>query len=717
MSDTALQLCTDPLQELKLLKRLVREVAKLGVRFRIAGADVEIDKFDQLPGFLQEALNQQSGLLRSYLAADDADIEALRFADELGVTPVLVETAAAARDAIRQLIRDLMQNGDTLGFDIETGPQNGMGQPRPWVSINVDGALSARQPEVTDRTALDPHQSDIQLLQLYAGGWRSFSFRGEALQLVINSHWLRRQRLVAHNAGFELSFIRHHGRLYRPPTIPRHNRHRIHCTAQAAGLLIGVGFGGEGRSLANAARYFLHLEVPKVLQTSDWCARNLSEGQVAYASSDAVLAWRLWPILASELCRTGRERAYELQRAAIPAVADMQLRGLGFDCKEHARQAEAWARDLAEARREYVKLTGQAPPTNPPEVRDWLARVLTSEQLATWPRTRRSSELSIENRHLKRLGHIESARPVLAMLTKAKLLSAFGAKLVEYISPTTGRIHCSYQIAGSKSGRFTATRPNLQQLPATRAPEFKRAIVAAPGNVMVGGDWSQIEMRAAAWLSQDPILTQLFADGRDIHAETAASIARIPITEVFAEQRQAAKPVNYGSIYGIQAESLAANAFADYGIEMTVAEAQQALDRFFGKYRKFDEWRWENWRKCKARGYVEIGCGRVVEAAWEEHGRLRFSQAANLPVQGVCADAMLRALRLVYVRLHDEGVRGGLVASVHDEVLLEVHESDAGLAREILEQSMVLAFTESFPGAPTTGLVAVKIGLTWADVK
>jgi hypothetical protein len=174
-----------------------------------------------------------------------------------------------------------------------------------------------------------------------------------------------------------------------------------------------------------------------------------------------------------------------------------------------------------------------------------------------------------------------SARPVLAILAKEKLLSTFGAKFADKVNPVTGRLHTSYLLAGTKAGRFSASGPNLQQLPSTAAPEFKRCIVAAPGHLLVGCDWSQIEMRAAAWISGDRALTRVYADGRDLHAETAASVARVPVEHVTKEQRQAAKPVNFGAIYGIGPTSLAANAFADYGIEMSERDAAHALDRRF----------------------------------------------------------------------------------------------------------------------------------------
>jgi DNA polymerase I-like protein with 3'-5' exonuclease and polymerase domains len=324
--------------------------------------------------------------------------------------------------------------------------------------------------------------------------------------------------------------------------------------------------------------------------------------------------------------------------------------------------------------------------------------------------------LSTEATQLKFLSDIPSAQPVLAILAKEKLISSFGPRLAEHINPVTGRIHCDYNIAAQKAGRCTASNPNLQQLPSRRDPAFKGCLRAAEGYVMVGGDYGQVELRGGAWLSHDRALTRVFAENRDLHIETAAKIARIPVDMVTKVQRDAAKPVNYGAVYGIGAATLVINAFADYGIVLTLAEAQHALDAFFAAFPQLAQWRFDNYNTCKARGFVRIGCGRVVEAAWEPGG-LRFTQCCNLPIQGICADCIMRAITMVHLRLRAARVRGGLVASVHDELLLEVHEDDAEKARTILEETMIEAFTITFPGAPITGLLTAKIGTNWSEVK
>jgi DNA polymerase-1 len=709
------------LKEWGCVGKAVREASALGATFRIAGGTVAINGDAALPPALRGELVELSrrGLLRAFLTGgDDPDIEAVAFADRLGVARMLVETRIDARRAIRQLLHDIHDYDGHVGLDIETAPR--LGAPHPTVQFTKDTIPSDRKVAWENKEGLNPYHADIATLQLYAGGQCAYLFRGEAMKIVIGSHWLRRQHLVIHNAGFETAFLMHHTRGYRRPA-GRRNGGRIECTMQAQGLLRGVGYYGEGRNLEKAAKDFLGLDVPKELQTSDWGAPILSQGQIAYACTDTILPWRLRPPMSAELHAKGRCDAYELQCGAIPAVADMELRGLGVAREAHAVIIRRWAEELAGARHAYKELTGEAPPSKPADVQVWIERVLAKDpgRLARWPRTPTAELLSTRTAHLQRLADIPSARPVLAIKANEQLLRNFGAEWIAKVSPVTGRLHCHYNIAGTKSGRFSANNPNPQQVPGQKAPEFKHCIVADPGKLLVGCDYNQIEMRAAAWLYDDRALTAVYAEGRDLHTEAVTFIVGVRPDQVTPEQRQKAKALNFGAIFGIGAASLQQYAFANYGAEMTLQEAQNALDRFFNTYRQLKRGLRRNYDVCKARGYIEIGCGRIIEAAWETEtdGTLRYTLCANAPVQGICSDALLRAIIWTHARLKAAGIRGGLVACVHDELLLEVHEADAEAARGILQQAMLDAFIETFPGAPTNGVATAQIGRNWAEVK
>jgi DNA polymerase-1 len=556
---------------------------------------------------LQEPIEEarSDGFLWTYLGADVPEEDAIGFLAKWMVEPVLITDLGATGACIAELLEDLAGDANpdaAIGIDVETAPASW--RPPP-VKLKKDGGVHATQP-ASDGTGLDPHSAQIQTVQLYAGGEQAFVFKGPALREVLDRLPLL-GRLVAHNAAFEQLFLRQYTGRFWP----------IACTLQAAGLLYGV----HSRGIDDVSRAVFGVAPPKDLQTSCWSAPQLSPGQIAYAAADAVLAYHLWPRLSAEMKRQGRSKAYELQTGVIPAVADMQLQGLEIDREEHRRQSDAWARELADLRRQYHSMTGSAPPSTPRELQQFIATIVPDQIAAgKWPLTSRKNELSTRTKYLKRLIHADNpaVKPVLRALSLEKLIANFGPKLLEHVNPMTGRVHASYNISGTKAGRFSCSAPNLQQLPNRRAPEFRKCIVPArPGYVLVCCDWSQVELRAAAWLSKDPVLTQAFADGLDLHRLAAAAITGKPYDAVTDEERKAAKPVNFGWLYGISAKALAENAFADYDIEMTEQQAQRALDSYGQKYCVLDDWRQRQVEICLPRGRIDIGCGRILRAAWE----------------------------------------------------------------------------------------------------
>jgi DNA polymerase I len=711
------------------LPQLLAHAKRLGARFRISGATVQAAGLSNLPPEIRYGITADPTALWEHLGGAAADQPSLALAEQLGINILLAETKAEAKAAIRDLIRQLRNKPAWLGLDIETMPTPGFGT-KAWIKITTKGMpyKCQNKKKDDDRSALNPYTGRIALLQLSADGETAYLFRGEALDLVARSRWLRRQHLVVHNLPFELSFLSQYSPEYLCPDEMRRVG-RMECTQQAAGLLLGV----YRRGLDDVCEAYLNIKLPKDLQTSDWSAETLSDGQLAYAALDAIVARRVWPLLAKELISKDRVAPYKLQRSVIPAVTDMELRGLCLDRDEHARQVKEWSLQLAEARQAFLTVAGHAPPRKPAEVRGWLTSVLSPDELQKWWRTK-TEQLSTASGHLKRLtvdaaGKADEASPraaqaraLMNVLAAEKLLECFGPALIEQLNPVIGRLHTHYQLAGTKAGRFSANKPNLQQLPSRKAVEFRKCIVAGPGNKFVGCDWNQVELRAAAWISGDVELTRVYEEGRDLHAENAAIFARVPVEQVTKEQRKAAKAVSFGSVYGIGPTSLAQNAFVDYGIIMSVEEAGNLLDAFFRRFPRLAQWRNEHANLVRAQGLVRIGCGRVVEASWEQSaenpfGGISFPQCCNLPVQGICADAMLRAIRLVHQRFLAAQITGGLVATIHDELLCEVAEEDAERAREILEQAMIDAFVATFPGAPTNGVAKAVIGNNWAELK
>ena len=238
-----------------------------------------------------------------------------------------------------------------------------------------------------------------------------------------------------------------------------------------------------------------------------------------------------------------------------------------------------------------------------------------------------------------------------------KQLSSFGPPLADFVRD--GRIHASYNVAQAITGRASCSNPNVQQTPAKGdGKRFRALYIAAPGHVLVGGDWSSMELRAAAYISGDVAMTEAFAGGDDLHRLTAASFTGVSPEHVSKAERNAAKAVNFGAVYGMGPHGLVAAAWNNYRLRLELHEAKQRLDAFASAYLQLAMWRREHANICRTRGYVRIGAhadedeGRIYRFAWNaapkpgEKDRREFcyTQSCNLPVQGACADAAMLAL-------------------------------------------------------------------------
>ena len=349
-------------------------------------------------------------------------------------------------------------------------------------------------------------------------------------------------------------------------------------------------------------------------------------------------------------------------------------------------------------------------PDKPAAEEGFLRAVLPGHVLASWPTTE-TGRLSLRSGDLARA--VADAPPIRHLLEVRRLekrVRDFGRTLLDHVHPATRRIHGDFMPAAAKSGRFSCREPNLQQLPLDARVAFR----ASPGRLLVVADYSQMELRAAGELAADPAMRAAFHAGADLHRLTAAAIAGVDPDDVTREQRQAAKPVNFGAIFGQGPKGLVQAAWDSYGLVLSLADARRAQDAFFRRYPALKAWMGRQADKAKATQVVQTVLGRPLRAAWETGG-LRYTQAVNIPVQGSCADVLLIALAEADRRLDD--LDAAIIATVHDEIVAEVSDGDAAEAARRLEAAMVDAFLEVFPEAPATGLVDVAVVDCWAQAK
>jgi DNA polymerase-1 len=436
-------------------------------------------------------------------------------------------------------------------------------------------------------------------------------------------------------------------------------------------------------SLREVAVRLLSVELDKGEQKSDWGAAELSDVQKEYAALDAFITWRLANEVLPQLLV--QRSAYEIQMTALPAVTRMISRGVLLSREAHAKliaDLRVEEQQLGEEYREaclQVERTDLAEagiPHTPAQKIKLLRELLTADEIATWPRAEKGA-LSTKREDLLRALHYAPIPPVAKLSRTRKLIESFGTTLVNRISPSTGRIHAGYQLAMTDSGRASCREPNIQQMPKRR--EFRALIVAPSGKMLVGADFSTMEGRAAAMISGDRALNKIFSEGRDWHKATAAGMFNIPSGDVTDEQRNRAKAINFGSMYGMRGGGLVRSLFKATLRVISRADADHLLDLFDAAFPEFSAWRKEHYRECELLGRILIGrdarkgSGRIYKKSQVPPGKSFYTRCCNLPIQGACADASMLALAYVDERLLDVGIDGedGVIVWAHDEILVQ----------------------------------------------
>jgi DNA polymerase-1 len=278
----------------------------------------------------------------------------------------------------------------------------------------------------------------------------------------------------------------------------------------------------------------------------------------------------------------------------------------------------------------------------------------------------------------------------------SKLKSTYVDALPQQVNPVTGRVHTSYNQAGSVTGRIASSDPNLQNIPIRTelGRKVRKAFVAEPGNVLLAVDYSQVELRIVAHMSDDETMLAAFNAGQDIHAATAAAIFNIPIDKVTKEQRNRAKGVNFGLIYGMSAFGLSRYT------EITLAEAEDFVKAYFEQFPGVKNYLESMKKQAAEQGYVETLLGRRRYfrglASQTNHNirRREEREAINAPIQGTAADIMKIAMLKVPSAMKEADLSARMLLQVHDELVLECPEKEleptADLVRRVMEQAYTL---------------------------
>ena len=442
--------------------------------------------------------------------------------------------------------------------------------------------------------------------------------------------------------------------------------------------------------------------------------------QVApYAAADAEVCLRLMPGLQHDLAERQQTALFrELEMPLVSLLAEMELAGVCLDrAFLEAMSAELGER-LAQIERAIYDQVGRAFNLNSTQQ---LARALFEDLGLTPPDRTRKTASGQYSTAASVLDELRGAHPVIEQILQhreiSKLKSTYTDALPLQVHPETGRVHTSYSQTGAVTGRLASSDPNLQNIPIRTelGRRIRRAFVAAPGHVLLSVDYSQIELRIVAHLSQDPAMIQAFLDDQDIHTATASAILGVPPAAVTSEARRQAKAVNFGLIYGMSAFGLSRST------DLTLAESEAFVrayfERFPGVRRYLDQAR----REAGTRGYVETLLGRRRyfpqllrgEAAIPEAARARAErEAVNAPIQGTAADIIKRAMLRLPLALEQAGLGARMLLQVHDELVLECPQEEIAAATRRVQQVMQEAYSLRVPLKTDA-----RAGPNWADLE
>ena len=500
------------------------------------GSRVLIDGPPALADALRAHAEQLAQHVVPSVGADEAELVRSLLADA-GASVAYITSPSAARQAVAEIRASAP---DVIGLDFETEVLPAFRQPIP-IKFTKDGNLAARQPrDGAAGAALDPYRSKVRLVQAWAGGEHCYVFDMRSVAWADIAP-LFELPLAIFNAVFEVKRLIHEAKI--EPT------GRIYDVMTAVWLT-----DGRRPSLAEAIAINYGLNIPKELGASDWSADTLTPEQLEYAALDAVLCRLLWNTQQNELFDDIDKQCQQVADAVIPAIARMELHGMPIDVAAHRAQIARWQTELAAAQNALHRASPQRDLLKPTELQAHLHDVLDAETLATWPRTD-SGRLTTRRQQLQLNSHLPALAELLQVRALQKLIDAFGDSLIDAVNPVTGRLHTSFLIAGASTGRFAARGLNLQQMPKRREAGFRKIFAAPEGQLVMALDYSQIELRAVAelisdWFGTDSILRQSFAAGLDAHTATAMSMTgKNSPQDVTEEERQLAKPCNFGLLY------------------------------------------------------------------------------------------------------------------------------------------------------------------------
>jgi len=505
---------------------------------------------------------------------------------------------------------------------------------------------------------------------------------------------------IGHNLKYDMLLLRQEG---------IHVRGRLYDTMVASYLLNPIK---PDHSLQDVAvEHLAHKKRPfaEVLGKRASFAEVPVEEATQYAAEDAELAMELKDMLFDKLQSSGLERIYfEIEMPLIYVLADMEEAGIKINKERTEELSKELDRELEELRSRVYRLAGSTFNINSPSQ---LGKVLFDD-LGLKPMKKTKTGFSTSMDVLEELSKShELPREILNYRSFYKLKTTYTDTLPKLINPRTGRIHTSFNQTVTSTGRLSSSDPNLQNIPIRGewGTKIREIFIADEGNVLVSADYSQIELRILAHMSEDESLVDAFKNSIDIHARTASEIFGVPLDAVTPDMRRAAKVVNFGIVYGMSAYGLSE------ALSITPKEAAVYIENYFNKHAGVKRFMEHTIQTARQDAFVTTLLGRIRPlpeitstnaAVRQQADRL----AVNTPIQGTAADLIKIAMVRISKALQARNLSARMLLQIHDELLFEVPEKELNETLELISVEMEAALDLSVPLK-----VEIGWGKNWAE--
>ena len=430
-----------------------------------------------------------------------------------------------------------------------------------------------------------------------------------------------------------------------------------------------------------------------------------------YACEDADVTLKLKNVLEPKLKESGVEHLfYDIEMPLVPVLAEMEMNGVCIDTASLNETSKIFTNRMQELEQRIYELAGeQFNIASPKQVGDILFGKM---KIIDKPKKTKTGQFVTNEEVLMQLKHkSEIVEDILNHRGLKKLLGTYIDALPKLINPRTGHIHTSFNQTITATGRLSSSDPNLQNIPirGEDGKEIRKAFIPEPGCLFFSADYSQIELRVMAHLSQDENMMNVFREGKDLHAATAATIYKKDINEVSRDERTKSKRANFGIIYGITVFGLAER------LDIARDEAKQLIDGFFQTFPQVHQYMEASKQKAREKGYAEtvFHRRRYLPDINSHNATVRnFAErnAINAPIQGSAADIIKVAMIRIFNRFKAEGIRSKMILQVHDELNFSVYPEEKEIVERIVIEEMQNAFPLSVPLVADSGF-----GQNWLE--